>query len=241
MNVGAFEAAERGNPADTFSYDMNRIYPGKPDGYLTERVSWAHAQAMLAAADLELSIHSGGGHSYLSETIFATEDAPSMELAKAMGRGWGLILKSFLPKGNPMAAMLEKGKTGITVELGGRCATLPEAFHRNADVLAEACRNVMRHYGILPGEATTEKSWRTGQQRALLAGHSGLWVPERTIKFQEPLMAGAVLARIYDLYGAELEVVRAPCDGLVFGLRALPTVRTGDWACFYGEISGTLD
>src|SRR5262245_40298471 len=60
MNVGAFEAAERGNPADTFSYDMNRIYPGKPDGYLTERVSWAHAQALLAVADYEVSIHSGG-------------------------------------------------------------------------------------------------------------------------------------------------------------------------------------
>jgi predicted deacylase len=241
MNVGAFEAAERGNPADTFSYDMNRIYPGKPDGYLTERVAWAHSQAMVAVADLELSIHSGGGHSYLSETIFATEDAPSIELAKAMGRGWGLILKSFLPKGNPMAVMLEHGKTGITVELGGRCATLPEAFHRSAEVLAEACRNVMRYYGIVPGEPTSERSWHTGKQRALLASHSGLWVPEPSIRFQAPLRKGEVLARIYDLHGAELEVLCAPCDGLVFGLRSLPTVRTGDWACFYGEISGTLE
>ena len=31
MNVPAMEAAERGNPLDTFSYDMNRIYPGKKD------------------------------------------------------------------------------------------------------------------------------------------------------------------------------------------------------------------
>lgn len=240
MNVGAFEAAERGNPRDTFSYDMNRIYPGKPDGYFTERVAWAHSQVMAAVADYELSIHSGGAHSYLSETIFATEDAPSLELAKAMGKGWGLILKSFLPKGNPMAVMLEKGKTGITVELGGRCATLPEAFHHSAGVLAEACYNVMRHYGILPGPATTETTWRTGVQRALLAGHSGLWVPERNTQFQKPMQAGTVLAHIYDLYGEELETVRAPCDGMVFGLRALPTVQTGDWMCFYAEITGTL-
>ena len=34
--------AARGNPRDTHSYDMNRIYPGKPNGFLTERVSWAH-------------------------------------------------------------------------------------------------------------------------------------------------------------------------------------------------------
>ena len=32
MNVDAFAAGSRGNPLDTFSYDMNRVYPGKPDG-----------------------------------------------------------------------------------------------------------------------------------------------------------------------------------------------------------------
>jgi len=30
LNVPAFNAAERGNPGDTFTYDMNRIYPGRP-------------------------------------------------------------------------------------------------------------------------------------------------------------------------------------------------------------------
>ena len=34
MNVPAYEAGQRGNPLDTFSYDMNRIYPGRADGYL---------------------------------------------------------------------------------------------------------------------------------------------------------------------------------------------------------------
>ena len=38
MNVGAWEAGRRGNPLDTFSHDMNRIYPGRAEGYLTERV-----------------------------------------------------------------------------------------------------------------------------------------------------------------------------------------------------------
>ncbi len=44
MNVGAYEAAQRGNPVDTFSYDMNRIYPGRkeatsPSGLRTRTVS----------------------------------------------------------------------------------------------------------------------------------------------------------------------------------------------------------
>ena len=46
MNVPAFEAGKRGDPLDTFSYDMNRLYPGRADGYPTERAAWAHWVAM---------------------------------------------------------------------------------------------------------------------------------------------------------------------------------------------------
>ena len=56
VNVQAFNVAERGNPGDTFTYDMNRIYPGRPDGYLSERVAAAHAAAMGPVADFEISL-----------------------------------------------------------------------------------------------------------------------------------------------------------------------------------------
>jgi predicted deacylase len=152
MNPPAYEAGQRGNPLDTFSYDMNRIYPGRADGYLTERVAWVHSQWMRKFADLEISIHSGGAHSYLAETIFINEDPASDELAKAMGRGWDLVLSAISPKGNPMATMLEAGKPGITVELGGRSATSPEAMRRVVETLTEAARNIMRHYGMIDGK-----------------------------------------------------------------------------------------
>ena len=120
VNPLAFSAAERGNPLDTFTYDMNRIYPGKPDGYFSERVANAHWQAMKNVADLEISIHSGGAHSFLDKAIFVDERPESVELAKAMGEGWGCIMSNFTKSGSPMAAMNNAGKVGITVELGGR-------------------------------------------------------------------------------------------------------------------------
>jgi uncharacterized protein len=241
INVPAYEAASRGNPLDTFSYDMNRIYPGKANGYFSERIAHAHSVWMTKVADLELSIHSGGAHSYLSETIFATEDAKSQELAKAMGEGWSLALKSFLPKGNPMASMLEVGKTGITVELGGRSATSPKDFHRVGRVLADAALNVMRHYKMIAGKARYAKPRYTGVQHALLAPQSGLFVAEPHMEFQKPMNKGDKIATIYDLYGEALETLHAPADGMIFGLRALPNVTVGDWCCFYAEIQGTLD
>lgn len=240
MNVPAFEAASRGNPLDTFSYDMNRVYPGKPDGYFTDRIAHAHSRWLTAVADLELSIHSGGAHSYLSETIFATEDTKSQELARAMGEGWRLALKSFLPKGNPMASMLEAGKTGITVELGGRSATSPKDFHRVGRVLADAVLNVMRHYKMIAGEPRYARPRYTGVQHALLAPASGLFVAEPEAEFQKPMKKGDRIAIIYDVYGEPLETLQAPTDGMIFGLRALPNVTVGDWCSFYAEIQGIL-
>ncbi len=240
INVPAFEAASRGNPLDTFSYDMNRIYPGRPDGYFSERICYAHSQWMTKVADLELSIHSGGAHSYLSETIFATEDAKSQELARAMGMGWDLALKSFLPKGNPMASMLEAGKTGITVELGGRSATSPKDFHRVGRVLADAALNVMKHYKMLSGTPSYAEPRFTGVQHALLAPCSGLFLADENAEFKKMIKKGDLIARIYDVYGDLLETLTAPADGRIFGLRALPNVTVGDWCCFFAEIQGQL-
>ena len=94
MNVPAMEAAERGNPLDTFSYDMNRIYPGKKDGYLSERIAHVHKEWMIKYADMEISIHSGGAHSYLAEAMFAAKDDKTQELARAMGEDWKVCLYS---------------------------------------------------------------------------------------------------------------------------------------------------
>jgi predicted deacylase len=241
LNVPAYEAAQRGNPLDTFSYDLNRIYPGKADGYLTERLAHAHSVWLREVATYEISIHSGGAHSYLSETIFATTDDKAIELAQAMGKNWGLILKSFLPKGSPPAVMFEAGKQGITVELGGRPTTFPRDFQRCGRVLAEGIMNVLRHYNIIDGTTTYADKWLTGVQHALLAPVSGLYLAEESLEFQKPMKKGDLIARIVDVFGDELARLHAPTDGMIFGLRALPNVQTGDWCCFYAEIQGELE
>jgi predicted deacylase len=240
LNVPAYEAAQRGNPLDTFSYDLNRIYPGKADGYLTERLAHAHSLWLREVATYEISIHSGGAHSYLSETIFATTDEKAIELAQAMGKDWSLILKSFLPKGSPPAVMYEAGKQGITVELGGRPATSPQDFQRCGRVLAEGILNVLRHYRVIDGTPTYAPRWQTGVQHALLAPVSGLFLADESLAFQKPMHKGDLIARIVDVYGDPLAELRAPTDGMIFGLRALPNVTTGDWCCFYAEIQGEL-
>lgn len=241
LNVLAFSAAERGNPLDTFSYDMNRIYPGKPDGYFSDRVAWSHWEAMRDVADMEISIHSGGAHSFLDKAIFVDETPASVELAKAMGEGWGNIMSSPNPSGSPMAAMKSIGKPGITVELGGRPATSPERFRAVARALADAILNICYHYGMLPGTAVYPEPCYRGHQTALLAPASGIYLPAEGVKTLTLMKKGDPIATIVNVYGDQVGELTAPADGMIFGLRALPNVNAGDWCSFYCIVEGLRD
>ncbi|MFT5364130.1 MAG: putative deacylase [Dinoroseobacter sp.] len=241
VNPLAFSAAERGNPLDTFTYDMNRIYPGKPDGYFSERVANAHWQAIKNVADLEISIHSGGAHSFLDKAIFVDERPESVELAKAMGEGWGCIMSNFTKSGSPMAAMNNAGKVGITVELGGRSYTSPERFRYVGAELAKSILNICYHYDMLDGTATYPDDATKGQQEALLAPASGIFLPEDGVDFLTTINKGDKIASIVNIFGDQVGELFAPADGMFFGLRALPNVNEGDWCCFFNKVEGPRD
>ncbi len=241
VNPLAFSAAERGNPLDTFTYDMNRIYPGKPDGYFSDRVADAHWQAMKDVADLEISIHSGGAHSFLDKAIFVDERPESVELAKAMGEGWGCIMSNFTKAGSPMCAMNNAGKVGITVELGGRSYTSPQRFRYVGEELAKSILNICFHYDMLDGTATYPDDATKGQQEALLAPASGIFLPEPGVDFLTMMKKGDTIARIINIFGDEVAELNAPADGMFFGLRALPNVNQGDWCCFFNKVEGPRD
>ncbi len=241
MNVQAFTAGLRGDPLDTFSHDMNRIYPGKADGYPTDRVAWAHWQAMKDNCDLQIAIHSGGEHSYLAHMIFASDNPASLELAAAMGPNWSLVFRSGTGGGNPSSQMGALGKGGITVELGGNCRTLTNDFHVIANDLAEGYLNVMRHYGMIEGAASYEPAWRMGFQIALLAPATGMFVGAADLPFETTIPSGTLIGQIHDLYGDVIGEVRAPREGVIFGLRSRPSVLEGQWCCFFGVIEQTVD
>jgi predicted deacylase len=240
MNIEAFMRGDRGDPRDTFTYDMNRIYPGNPDGYATDRVAWAHWAAAKDNCDLHIAIHSGGDHSFLDTTIFAAETPQCLELAGAMGPDWDLVNTSGTGRGSPASMLAQEGHGAITVELGGWCKMLTTDFHEVGRRLSDAYLNVMRHYGMIPGQAQYPEKWNRGHQIALLANEDGLWVGE-DVRLRVPMEKGTVLGRIHNLYGDEIEVVRAPEDGMVFGLRFRPMVLTGDWLCFYAVIDEVRD
>jgi len=236
VNVGAFEAMARGNPRDTHTFDMNRIYPGRLDGFLSDRVAHTHNSLIGSIADMEISIHSGGNSCYLAETIFvSSNDSASFELARAMGPEWPIILDTPHPVGTPMAAMLSRGKPALTVELGGSAATMPDVLTGVVATIENAIANVCRHYGMLEGQAEYADGFWRGRQKVVQAGRSGLIKPSPDIRLKRPIRCGEVLLQITDLFGTPIEDLQAPCDGTLFGMRTYPSVTAGDWALFCAD------
>jgi predicted deacylase len=52
------------------------------------------------------------------------------------------------------------------------------------------------------------------------------------------MKAGTRIARIVDIFGNDLAEIKAPADGMLFGLRALTSITTGDWCCFFNKVQG---
>ncbi len=236
LNVEALMDGQRGDPRDHYSYDMNRFYPGKPDGYPSERVAWAYHQEFLKNGDLHLAIHSGGDHSMLCKAFFCTETPESLELGKAMGPEWNLANHSRKTgSGNPTALYGGMGKGALTVEHGGYCRTLTTDFHEVGDVYVKAYLNVMRHYGMIEGKAEYAEKWYRAHQIAVLAPASGIFVGADVL-LRTPMKKGTLLGNVVNLCGDVIAPVEAPADGQIFGLRYRPSVIEGEWCCFFAVI-----
>jgi predicted deacylase len=99
----------------------------------------------------------------------------------------------------------------------------------------------MRHYGMVEGTATYAPSWRQGYQIALLAPATGMFVGSAGLPFETTLDKDTLLGQIYNLYGDVIGEVRAPREGVIFGLRSRPSVIEGEWCCFFGVVEQTVD
>ncbi len=243
LNVAAAEHAARGNPLDRVNYDLNRIYPGKPNGRGTERLAWAYHEQLSENADIIVSLHSGGTVGYMSRVIYHNDIPASLELAKAFGPGWDLIVEpAYSPDRRPATGTIEavagaRGKPALVVELGGLSDSAPPRLRENARHLADGCLNLMRHLKMLGGAAERHGRWKLGREWLVQNDAGGFWLPDPGFGFRKAVAAGTVLARIHDVYGDVVDEIKAPRDGETIGMRTNPYVGLpGEYCVYFAEI-----
>jgi predicted deacylase len=221
-NPPAFRAGERRNPGDPL--DMNRIFPGRDNGTITERLAHHLFRDVVAGADFVLSLHGWGrGALVVPYTEYPRDSAvtvASRAAAAAFGLEW---LEAFdWPPGMLVAVCARHGIPTIEPEIGGQEGTLPE---RRA-LYTRGVRNLMRHLGLLPG--TPDRADRVRDViRAPVAAPTG-GVVRRHVELGDRVAAADSIATITDLLGTPRAEVVSPGDGFVAALRLTAAVNPGE-------------
>jgi N-alpha-acetyl-L-2,4-diaminobutyrate deacetylase len=237
LNYPAFRAGTRTSPIDRGN--LNRSFPGRPDGTVTEKIADYVQRVLLPMADLVLDFHSGGRT--LEFLPFAAahllpdkaQEARSLAAVAAFAAPFSVRMLEIDAAGLLDTAAEEMGKTFVTTEIGGGGTARPATVR----IARRGVRNLLRHAGILAGSpepgATTWLDMPSGDC-FLFADEDGLIEP--MLDLGEPVAAGAVLARIHPVTrtGLPPSEIRARLDGLLLARHFPGLVKAGDCAAVIG-------
>jgi N-alpha-acetyl-L-2,4-diaminobutyrate deacetylase len=224
MNYPAFRAGRRTSPID--GGNMNRIFPGRPDGTVTEKIADYILRTLVPMADIVLDFHSGGRT--LDFLPFAAshilpdkgQEAHCRAARDAFRAPYAMSMLEIDAVGMFDTAVEEAGKIFITTELGGAGTS---SARTNA-IAKRGVRNLLRHADILSGEAEGEPSVMLDMPSSdcfVFSETEGL--VEFMVDLGDKVRAGDVLARVHPANRTGIAPItyKAKLDGL-FAARHVP-------------------
>ena len=231
MNYPAFRAAKRTSPID--GGNMNRVFPGRPDGGVTEKIADYFQRVLLPMADLVVDIHAGG--KTLEFVPFAAahrlddtdQQEKAMAAVEAFGAPYSLMLLELDSLGMYDTAAEEMGKIFVSTELGGGGS----ATALTAGIAKRGVANVLKHAGIFSGAPEHGRSIRLDMPDGdcyVMSETAGLI--EYCVELGDTVCAGDVLARIHDVErtgGAPVDY-HAKRGGLFIGRHFPGLIALGD-------------
>jgi len=231
MNYPAFRVGRRTSPID--NGNMNRVFPGRPDGSVTEKIADYFQRFLLPLADFVLDIHSGG--KTLDFLPFAAAhilpdkalQARCVAAMEAFCAPYSVMLLEIDNVGMYDTAAEELGKTFLSTELGGGGS----ASARTVAIAKRGVRNILKHAGILSGEIEQQRSIRlsmpdgscfvTGESTGLL---------ELCADLGDSVRQGQMIARVHSVERSGLAPVEycAGIDGILVGRHYPGLTQPGD-------------
>ncbi len=151
MNLPAFAAGRRCSPID--GGNMNRSFPGRPDGTVTQKIAHYIASELVPQSDVVLDFHSGG--STLDFLPFAAahilddkvQEAACMAGMRAFNAPYSVRMLEIDNIGMFDTEVENQGKVFVTTELGGAGTSSA----RTVAIARKGLRNLLVHAGILTG------------------------------------------------------------------------------------------
>jgi len=231
MNLPAFVAARRTSPLD--GGNLNRSFPGAPDGTPTEKIADYFVRTLLPMADVVLDFHSGGKTldfiPFAAAHVLDDRDQQRACIAamEAFNAPYSMILREIDDVGMYDTAAEAAGKIFVSTELGGGGSSTA----RSARIARRGAENVLRHAGILSGDPTTDPSVHidtTGAGCFHLSEMSGMI--EMAVDLGQEVTEGDTLARIWSVErtGQAPQTVVARTSGILAARHFPGLIAPGD-------------
>jgi len=231
MNLPAFSVGRRCSPID--GGNMNRSFPSRPDGTVTQKIAHFIATELVPMADIVLDYHSGGRT--LDFLPFAAahilpdkgQEAKCVAAMKAFDAPYSMQMLEIDNVGMFDTEVESQGKVFVTTELGGGGTSTAASVA----VARKGARNLLIHAGILEGAPETAGSVMLDMPDArcfVFSEHPGLLEP--MVDLGTTVEEGQPIARLWpaDRSGAPPRQLCARLSGLLTARHFPGLVAMGD-------------
>jgi predicted deacylase len=240
MNSSAVRHLLRESPLDgkngnrIWATDWTRLGHTRVFSYI-----WMHRVSQMIRAfkpDLVIDMHDGGTPlRIMSHALYRTESAalgPLQEYCYLSGMKVVWANQDTRFGGSIKHAMHAFGLPSISMEAGGTGQLIEE----DIEEMVFGARNVLKAIKLWPGEPEPRPDEQLTMVRGdwVRAGRAGLFY--REVRLGQRVRQGDIIARISNLFGEISEEIRAPIDGIVFGLRHAAVANVGDYAANIGQV-----
>jgi len=203
--------------------DLNRSFPGSPNGSLAGRVAHKFLNQIAKKCDFGIDLHTGAIHrSNLPQIRANLDDAETRALAESFGVP--VLINANLRDGSLREAAVENG-TKILLYEAGQALRFDELSIRAG---LRGIINVLAQLGMVKTRRKIKKfePFIAYKSVWVRAGASGI---VRDLKqLGDQVGRNEILSEIGDPFGLVLEKVKATRSGIVIGKQNIPLVQEGD-------------
>jgi hypothetical protein len=222
--------------------NLNRVFPGRPDGTVSERIADAITREVIARATHVVDLHCGDGNESLRPYSYwiTTGDPKVAEAGRAMALAFGLdhIVVDRERPADPAASVylsntaITRGKPALTTETGGMARVDEESIA----LVLRGVDGLMRHLGMRSdGPAPVTAPVLIERNEVLRASGTGIFYAD--VEKGHTVAKGTRLGRVTDFHGRVLEEVVAPFDGEVLYVVGTPPISKGEPVAMIGSRS----
>jgi predicted deacylase len=226
------------SPAD--GKNLNRMFPGRADGTLSERIALVLTREVIERASHVVDLHCGDGNESLRPyTYWITTGAATVaDAGKQMALAFGLdhiVIDRDRPV-DPAASIylsntaITRGKPALTIESGGLARTDEESIA----AIERGISGLLKHLGMRSdGPAPVAAPVWIERSEVLRSASTGIFYP--AVERGHTVSQGAIIGRVTDFHGREVETVRAPFAGEILYVIGTPAISKGEPLAYVGS------